>query len=291
MSGMVVCIDLGGTKALCGIAKQGHIASVKRYPVPASGSKQAVTDYIIELVRKTITEECVGVAIGIPGVVNSATGEVFEVTNIPAWRDVPLSQVLCERFNVPVLVHNDVNCFTYGEYRYGEHGGKLAPCKNILGVCLGTGLGAGVVIDRQLYTGRYGLAGEFGSAPYLGKTIEDYCSGQFFKQRGTDGELEYLSAKAGNVQSLKLFEQLGTHLGIAFAHMQLAYDPDVIVMGGSVTQAFDLFGERMFASFTQYEQCKQLNIRVSQLPHAALLGAFALFEQKYKVTSPELDCT
>ncbi|AOT10910.1 ROK family protein [Pseudoalteromonas luteoviolacea] len=290
MSGMVVCIDLGGTKALCGIAKQGYIANVKRYPVPASSTKQEVTDYVIELVRKTITTECIGIAIGIPGVVNSATGEVFEVTNIPAWRDVPLSKILCERFNVPVLVHNDVNCFTYGEYRYGEHGGNLTPCKNILGVCLGTGLGAGVVIDKQLYTGRYGLAGEFGSAPYLGKTIEDYCSGQFFKQRGTDGELEYLSAKAGNVQSLKLFEQLGTHLGIAFAHMQLAYDPDVIVMGGSVTQAFDLFGERMFASFTQYEQCKQLNIRVSQLPHAALLGAFALFEQKYKVVSPELDC-
>ncbi|MDK1288208.1 ROK family protein [Pseudoalteromonas umbrosa] len=283
MSGMVVCIDLGGTKALCGLAKKGRIAQVKRYPVPASGTKQEVTNYIMELVKNTITDECVGIAIGIPGVVNSDTGEVFEVTNIPAWRDVQLSELLCQRFNVPVLVHNDVNCFTYGEYRYGEHGRVNFPCKNILGVCLGTGLGAGVVINKQLYTGRYGLAGEFGSAPYLNKTIEDYCSGQFFKQRGTDGELEYLSAKAGNTSSLKLFEQLGTHLGIAFAHMQLAYDPDVIVMGGSVTQSYDLFGESMVSTFTQYEQCKQLNIRISQLPYAPLLGAFALFEQKYHV--------
>ncbi|ESP94318.1 MULTISPECIES: ROK family protein [Pseudoalteromonas] len=290
MSGMIVCIDLGGTKALCGLAKQGRVGQVKRYPVPASGTKKEVTSYIVELVRMTITADCIGVAIGIPGVVNSDTGEVFEVTNIPAWRDVQLAEELSQRFHVPVLVHNDVNCFTFGEYRFGSHGGDFMPCKNILGVCLGTGLGAGVVIDEKLYTGRYGLAGEFGSAPYLGKTIEDYCSGQFFNQQGTDGAFQYQLAKAGNVESLKLFEQLGTHLGIAFAHMQLAYDPDVIVLGGSVTQAYDLFGEHMLSSFTQYEQCKQLNIRVSQLPYAALLGACALFEQKYKVASFEREC-
>ncbi|OCQ21377.1 hypothetical protein A7985_12210 [Pseudoalteromonas luteoviolacea] len=283
MTGKIVCIDLGGTKALCGLANQGAVANVKRYPVPSSASKNEMTDYIIDLIDKTVTDECVGIAIGIPGVVDSDTGYIFEVTNIPNWRNINLTGILGARFKVPVMVHNDVNCFAYGEYKYGAHFDNGLPCQTILGVCLGTGLGAGVVISGRLYEGRHGLAGEFGSAPYLNNTLEDYCSGQFFRNLGTDGAKEYELALAGDQRALRLFEQLGSHLGVAIAHMQLAYDPDVIVLGGSVSNAYHLFEAAMHARFAQFEQCEHLKICISSLPHAALVGACELFYQRYRI--------
>ncbi|MCF2857679.1 ROK family protein [Pseudoalteromonas sp. SMS1] len=281
MAGKIVCIDLGGTKALCGVACQGVVSNVARYPVPADASKQEVTHFLIELISHTLSDECDGIAIGIPGVVDSDLGYVFEVTNIPSWRNIYLSHILQKRFNVPVLVHNDVNCFAYGEYKYGAHFDRGRPCHTILGVCLGTGLGAGVVIDGKIYTGRQGLAGEFGSAPYLQRTIEDYCSGQFFRNLGTDGEREYALAVAGDKRALDLFAQLGNHLGVAIAHMQLAYDPDVIVLGGSVSNSYHLFESAMRTRFAQYEQGEHVAINISSLSHSPLIGACELFYQRY----------
>ncbi|KZN69793.1 ROK family protein [Pseudoalteromonas luteoviolacea] len=281
MTGKIVCIDLGGTKALCGLAFQGTVENVKRYPVPSCATKSEMNRYIIDLIDRIISDECVGIAIGIPGVVDSDSGYVFEVTNIPNWRNINLAGILRARFQVPVMIHNDVNCFVYGEYKFGAHFDKGLPCQTILGVCLGTGLGAGVVISGKLHEGRNGLAGEFGSAPYLKKTLEDYCSGQFFRNLGTDGAKEYELALIGNQNALNLFEQLGNHLGVAIAHMQLAYDPDLIVLGGSVSNAFHLFGSAMHARFAQIEQCEELKICISSLPHAALVGACELFYQKY----------
>ncbi|KZN43805.1 ROK family protein [Pseudoalteromonas luteoviolacea] len=281
MTGKIVCIDLGGTKALCGLAFQGAVENVKRYPVPSYAAKNEMTSYIIDLIDKIITDDCTGIAIGIPGVVDSDSGYVFEVTNIPNWRNINLAGILRTRFQVPVMVHNDVNCFAYGEYKYGAHFDKGLPCQTLLGVCLGTGLGAGVIISGKLHEGRHGLAGEFGSAPYLKKTLEDYCSGQFFRNLDTDGANEYELALSGNQGALNLFEQLGNHLGVAIAHMQLAYDPDVIVLGGSVSNAYHLFEAAMHARFAQFEQCEQLKICISSLPDAALVGACELFYQRY----------
>ncbi|KZN55112.1 hypothetical protein N474_16715 [Pseudoalteromonas luteoviolacea CPMOR-2] len=289
MAGKIVCIDLGGTKALCGVAHQGVVSNVKRYPVPSAATKQEVTDFLIEVISHSFTAECNGIAIGIPGVVDSESGYVFEVTNIPSWKNIHLSHILKKRFNVPVLVHNDVNCFAYGEFKYGAHFDRGRPCQTILGVCLGTGLGAGIVIAGQIYTGKKGLAGEFGSAPYLQQTIEDYCSGQFFRNLGTDGEHEYQLALAGDKRALNLFEQLGSHLGVAIAHMQLAYDPDVIVLGGSVSNSYHLFESSMRARFAQFDQCDHLTINISTLPNSPLVGACELFYQRFgsEVKPPE----
>ncbi|TMP37288.1 ROK family protein [Pseudoalteromonas rubra] len=283
----IVSVDLGGTKAQVARVDEQGVYDARRYSVPATATKSQVNDFITGIVAEQLTGQCCGIAIGVPGMVDLSSGTVLETVNIPAWQDVPLAAQLNAYFSLPVVVNNDVNCFTMGEYCYGHHylsgTGLHTPVPNLLGVCLGTGLGAGLVFDGRLYSGRHCAAGEFGSFPYQDGILEHYTSGQFFLKRGTNGAEQALLAHQGDRYAQSLFDEFGSHLGYAIAQTLLAFDPDKIVLGGSVSQSFDLFERAMWQSLARQTHpalFKRLEIAVGKLEHAALRGAFKLFQQQ-----------
>lgn len=274
----VICVDLGGTKAHVAHISKAGIGTVQRYDVPNDGTKSQVNNFIEQIIGSHYTSDCIGIAMGVPSSVRSKDGYVIETVNIPNWQGVPLQSMLSTKFNQSVRVLNDANCFTFGEYCYGPN----LLTDNLVGVTLGTGLGSGIVLNGELYTGKNGSAGEFGSFPYLNGVIEDYTSGKFFKRLAKDGAAEAEKAKLGNKESTELFDQLGMHLGRALSQVLLAFDPDKIVLGGSVAQSFDLFSHSMFSTLEREahpDLVSHIDIQPSRVKYAPLLGAYAIFNQ------------
>ncbi|MGE5682085.1 MAG: ROK family protein, partial [Bacillota bacterium] len=124
-------------------------------------------------------------------------------------------------------------------------------------------------------------AGEFGMIPYKTRNLESYCSGQFFKMEyGISGDELYKLAEKGDDKSLKIFAEFGENLGDAIKIIMYTVDPEIIILGGSVSKAFRFYEEKMWQSvnkFAYQNSLKELIINVSELDQIAILGAAALF--------------
>lgn len=150
----------------------------------------------------------------------------------------------------------------------------------MVGVVLGTGFAGGIVVNGELFEGRNGGAGEFGTAPYRDGIYEEYCAGLFFeRQYDTTGAEAFERAKDGDEEAQAMFEEMGTHLGRALKSVLYAVDPAHIVMGGSVRHAYPLFEEAMWAEIETFafpRALDNLTFTLSTLEHAGVLGAAAL---------------
>ncbi len=182
-----------------------------------------------------------------------------------------------ERYSMPVFVNNDANCFALGEHYFGKGKGV----DSMIGLAVGTGVGAGIIINNKLYSGPNCGAGEFGMVEYLDKVYEFYCSGSFFQNvYQLDGEEVFQRAKKGDGQAWKLYREMGTHLGNAIKTIMYTYDPSLIILGGSVRLAYDFFQETMWQriqTFAFTKSAQRLKIEISELQNSAILGAAALY--------------
>jgi glucokinase len=202
---------------------------------------------------------------------------VYDVENIPSWREVPLRAALEQRFGVPSYVNNDANAYVVGEHVFGKGRGF----RHVVGMTLGTGLGVGVITNGTLYAGANCGAGELGVMPYKELTVEAYAAGQFFpRECGVSGEVAHRRARAGDPEALGWFESYGGELGDAIMIVLYAFDPEAVILGGSISVAFDLFERGMrerLRSFAYPHVVERLVIEPSELENAAVLGAAALF--------------
>lgn len=195
------------------------------------------------------------------------------MTNIPSWQRVPLKDILEDEFEIPVSVNNDVNCFTLGEYQFGLAKGL----KHVVGVSAGTGLGAGIIINHQLFNGNNCGAGEVGLLPYRDHNIEYYASGNLFRAVfNTTAEASHQQALLGNPQAIAQWKEFGAHMAEALKCVILTYDPEAIVLGGSLSKAYDLFKDSMHESLRIFpfpESVRRLRIFRSENENVVLLGA------------------
>ena len=271
---MRIGVDLGGTNVRVGLVADGRIVRMFSEPCRADCSEEVVLDHIASLIERLITPDVKCIGIGVPSVVDAERGIVYDVVGIPSWREVHLKESFEKRFGVPVSVNNDCNCFALGVCRFGEaHGYRDVVC-----IALGTGVGAGVVIDGKLYCGRNTGAGEIGSIPYLDRDYEFYCSSRFFVGRGTSGKEAYEQALAGDPRALELWQEFGTHIGRLVMLALYAYDPQAIVFGGSISHAFGFFRDAMYEQLKQFPYAKTvegLHICCSGIEYVGLLGASA----------------
>jgi glucokinase len=271
----IIGVDLGGTKITAALIENDLIIKHFTCPTPFDQAKMVVVDAISAAISEVYDTDVIGIGIGVPGLVDHETDMVLDVTNIPSWDEVPLKQLLEVRFQKTVLVNNDANCFALGE----KHFGKGKPYRNFVGVTLGTGLGAGIIINNHLYSGRYSGAGEFGNIYYRDSNIENYCSGMFFKNQNLSGKEQAEKAKAGDVQAQNLFDELGCHIAHGLGNILFALAPEAIILGGSVSQAFPLFEKSMrdtFADFPYQKLYRNLKIEISSETNIAVLGASSL---------------
>ncbi|HPT31185.1 MAG TPA: ROK family protein, partial [Prolixibacteraceae bacterium] len=272
----IVGVDVGGTKIAAGLVDGDKIIRQTQVPTPNDRPQTEVVNAVIQAIEEVYDSGVKGIGIGVPGLVDLKEQRVIDVVNIPSWDSVPLAEMISDYFNKPVFVNNDANCFALGEKYFGK--GK--PYANFVGLTLGTGLGAGIVINNHLYSGRFCGAGEFGCFYYKDQTIEAYASGQFLKDMGIDGKLLYKRASLGDPVALKLFETLGLHIGHAVANILFALAPEAIIFGGSVSKSYKYFSDSMLEfledNFPYRRLYNQLAIEVSDTEESGIYGASSL---------------
>ncbi len=273
----ILGIDLGGTNVRVGLIENDSLVKVESLPISKNGTADDVINDIAILIERFSENEILGIGVGVPSVVDIENGIVYDVQNIPSWKEVPLKKILQEKFKLPVYINNDANCFAVGEAYFGKGKGY----KNIVGLIIGTGMGAGLLINGKLYAGRNCGAGEFGTIPYKGKNYEYYCSGQFFSNEfGLSGEELFNNAKHGDEKAIEIFSSFGRNLGEAIKLIMYSVDPEIIILGGSVSKSFDVFKNEMYKSIKSFAYAKSIDniiIEVSEINNIAILGAAALY--------------
>ncbi len=273
----ILGLDLGGTNARAGLVRNQQLGQVSSIRINPEGSADEVMDQICGLIDESKPENLDGIGIGVPSVVDIEKGIVYDVQNIPSWKEVPIKSIVQERYSTPTFVNNDANCFALGEKYFGKGVGY----QSIIGLILGTGFGGGVIVNGKSYAGVNCGAGEFGMIPYLDSIYEHYCSGQFFTRNFQQtGEEVFQRAVRDEEEALKMWAEYGRHLGNSIKTILYAYDPEIIILGGSVRKALRFFEQSMWESiesFTYSNSIKRLKIEVSELDHIAILGAAALY--------------
>ena len=274
----VIGVDLGGTKVKAARINGQEVEKTDQRMVSATAGRQQVLAEVAETIGSVCDPSVVAIGIGVPGIVDVERGIVYDVINIPSWKEVPLRDWLAARFGLPVFVNNDANCFALGEKHFGKGRGH----DHLLGLIVGTGMAAGLILHGKLYNGHNCAAGEFGMIPYLDHYLEYYCAGQFFSNvHGTTGEVLSRQAKNGDEAALAVFREFGFHLGNALQAILYALDPPLIIMGGSVSKDYAFFQEalwqRLREAFVFQRVVARLTIEVSEDPHMPVLGAAALY--------------
>lgn len=265
--GVVIGIDLGGTKLYGALANLGGevIGEVYKNQHLSLGNESfnLVVDMIQTLINlaKSENQKLLGIAVGVPGVTHVKNGIVEWAPSLN-WRDFPLKDRLVENFHMPVVVDNDVNLAVLGEHWFGAGKGV----NNMLLLSIGTGLGAGLIIDGLIYRGYNEAAGEVGYfLPHieaLGKrydkfgAMESIVSGVGIAARArhllcgkiSDDQLDALNtsdvfeaAREGKDWGKQIVDETADYLSMVIANISTLLDPELVILSGGVTKSSDLF--------------------------------------------------
>lgn len=292
-------IDLGGTKIEGAIVdEKGEIHSRKRIATQAEkGKKQVLKNIfsVINFLKENFKQEIKGVGIATPGFVDKTGKIIFGGAALKCLAGVNLKKELKKKFDLPVFIENDANCFALAEAVYGS--GKTH--KVVLGIIWGTGIGLGIVIDRKVYSGAFGAAGEFGhicleprmtKGPKCGcgqhACLENLASGKnisrIYRQKGgkiknADPQQIYESKE---VIAQKVISDALHYLGLGLCHLVNILNPDVIVLGGGVSKFPSPVYKKLEKEIKKYALpilTKKLKIVRHEISDAAgVLGAAAL---------------
>jgi glucokinase-like ROK family protein len=234
--------------------------------------QQEIIEQVLVLLRNAISENIssngrlLGLAIGVPGLVDYATGKVLFAPNLH-WVDADLGRILQQNFSAPIFVDNEANLAAYGEYYFGSARGF----QEVLYISAGVGIGGGIILDGAVMRGKTGFAAEFGHMTMDPQGALCGCGNRgcwetqasqraLFEiiraeiSRGkksalqdlTRGDLTTLSVEkvveaacGGDPVALQGLEKIGRYLGIGIASLINAYNPELVVFGGPISLAWD----------------------------------------------------
>jgi glucokinase len=262
----VIGIDLGGTKMFGALANIGGEIqaelTVDGHGTQEEASFELLADMIERLLRFPLKDgqKYSGIAVGAPGVTNPVSGVIKWAPSLK-WRDYPLKEKLEYRFDLPCFVDNDVNLAALGEYWFGAGRG----CRNMVLMAIGTGLGAGLILDGALYRGNTESAGEVGylvSSPKDLDQVYDEFGAMELHVSGTgvaNRAREYLQGKVSEIElaeissqhvftaarqqeewALEILSDVVDDLSIAIVNISTILDPEVVILGGGVAREADL---------------------------------------------------
>lgn len=211
------------------------------------------------------------------------TGLIVSPGNLPGLRRFPVVARLEEALAKPVVLNNDANCFGLAEARFGAGAGAGVCCA----LTLGTGLGAAVVLEGRLYNGPRGAAAEIWCSPHGGEIVEEAVSGRgvsrnYARLTGEQRKPEAIAemARDGHKEAREAWQQFGRDLAAPVSYVCNLLDPDVVVLGGSLSKAFDLFQRTLeetaehFVNDVNWGRVRL--VRAALRERAGVLGAAAL---------------
>jgi glucokinase len=307
-------VDVGGTKVAAGaVDSRGRILEKLRRTTPAASPPKTaavIGDVVCELASRY---DAAAVGIGAAGFVDETRSMVLFAPNL-AWRDEPLKKQVEDRVGLPVIVENDADAALWAESMLGAARGH----EHVMLITVGTGIGAGIMINGELYRGRWGAAGEPGHYRVVpdGRLCgcgnrgcwEQYASGSalVFEARefarrspgaavrllqlaggtpeGITGPAVTRAAREGDAGALRCFQILGRWLGEGLADLAAILDPGCFVIGGGVSEAGDLLlgptREAFRNGLTGRHHRPFAQIKLAELgSDAGLIGAASLARQ------------
>lgn len=307
---LTIGVDIGGTKVAAGVVDvDGRILTRVKHPTPADGDALAdvVCDTVDELAGHYPAGAIGGVGVGIAGFVDENRSTVIFAPNLDLCKE-PLRDRIRRRIDLPVIIENDANAAAWGEARFGAGRGV----DHVVCVTLGTGIGGGIILNGQLFRGRYGVGAEIGHYRVVpdGRLCgcgnrgcwEKYASGRALVAEArelartdprrakrlldfADGNPERLqghhitqAALEGDAAALECFTTLGTWVGQGLADLAAILDPERFVIGGGVCEAGEILLGPIRDSFARNVTGRQVrtlaDIRIAELGSAAgIVGA------------------
>lgn len=310
MERIALAFDLGGTELRAALVEgERKVLAFASVPTPAKEGPDAVIAQMAVLAEKILIEapqaRPLGVGVAAPGPLDPIAGIVIAPPTLSGWREVPLASLLEDRFNLPVRLENDANAAALGEWRFGAGRGTAS----MVFVTVSTGIGGGVIADGRILHGRRGLAGEIGHMTVTSQSARCFCGavgcfeavasgtalgrrasaltqqgdGSVLRTLASDGEVTgrhvVAAARGGDETALALVAEEGRWLGIGFTNLLHLYSPDMIVMGGGISDGFDLLQKpieetiRARAMFA-YRDVPVVRAQLGQ--QAGLIGAASL---------------
>lgn len=291
-------VDVGGTKVAVAVLEGGEVTEHGLEPTELS-SPDALVEQLTTLIRSA--GEATAVGIGVPSIVDFATGSARSSVNIPL-SGVPLRARLTEVLGTPTYVDNDATVAALAE-AFGDD--EVADVRHLVMFTVGTGVGGGIVIDGRVYRGATGAAGEMGhqlvaadlrdGAPQptafpQPASLEHNASGRALDElgraRGLPDHSAVEAAQAGDVAALDALRILGERLGVGIANAINVFDPDVVAVGGGVSTAGDLLldhARRVAHAFVVPGAGTRTEIRLSRYgPTAGVRGAALLARLEFR---------
>lgn len=259
-TGFLLGLDIGGTKSAAVIGDEHGQVLARRSGATPQGDWPEAVAFLVQLVRDVCREAglvpsdawALGVSCG--GPLDSRTGVVYTPPNLPHWDAVPLKARLEEAFGLPTIVENDANATALAEHRWGAGLG----CRDMAFLTMGTGIGAGLILDGDLYRGRRDLAGEVGHATVLpdgplcpcGKRgcLEALASGTAMGRMGRErcGDEAVTAhdvcdrARRGDPISQGIIAEVAHWMGVGLANLLHTLNLERIVLGTLAVHAADL---------------------------------------------------
>ena len=269
---VALAMDLGGTWIRAALVTQaGNIIWQERTPTNPGDAKEAIVGRINDAISRGLSaaqdNTLAGVGLALAGPVDPRTGILYAPPNLLQLDGVSFKNIWQERGKWPVFTGNDATVAALGEYTYGSGVGS----RTLIYITLSTGIGGGIVVDGRPMDGAYGMAGEIGhmcidrngplcKCGHRG-CLESYASGtaigetaQRLVKARTDsmlvnmvsGDLSKISAqhvfqaaRAGDVVSQELLDDVSQALGVGLVNILHLFNPDIIVIGGGVSQSWD----------------------------------------------------
>jgi glucokinase len=309
-------LDVGGTKVAAATLVDGHLSEPLVRPTPKTSS-DVLLDELVAMVQALRSPDAAAVGVGVPSVVEFATGRIRYSVNIPLL-DLPLRRILSERIGLPVYVENDASCAALAEATEGNE----IVCSDLVMFTIGTGVGGGLVLNSRIYRGATGAAPEVGHT-LIGADLRDGAPaprerfpqagslealaagteldrlaaraaqgapgsalGRLLAERGAvTGRDAVAAAQAGDAEAVAALRILGERLGIGIANAINTFDPLEVVIGGGVSRAGDLLLEpARRAAFRHVVPGSgtATTVRIARHgPRAGVLGAALIAAQEY----------
>jgi glucokinase len=301
----ILAADIGGTSIECGLFDwDGNLVNAKTLLTDEVLIRSDFAECLAEEMKRRMLEQgiqiedvsCVG--LGVPGLVDPKNGTVLSAPSLK-WNRYPLGERMRDLLDVPVFVGNDVNTGLLGE----RVKGSLQEVKDAVYFMVGTSIGAGLLLNGQIYEGWQHSAGEAGflvtdefvmregfvpARPgygYLSTQAGGYgMAHKYFLETGVEGlTVEELIKLAGRGDSIavQILDEAVSHIGVALINMTAILNPEVILLGGGVGSQLEPFLKKLNGMLEKYALVKP-EVRISSMQNRSVLyGAFALCRKRF----------
>lgn len=258
---MIITFDIGGTEIKWGLFENGNITHKSKFKTPKTKRHNTIVEELCKIIDQYPTLE--GITISTAGVVKEGK-VIYASQNIPGYTGTNLKFILEKKYSVPVEAFNDANCAIYAETKFGS----MKEHSNVIGYTIGTGIGAGIVINNKIFEGETGRAGEIANIKVNGLEIE------------ANGSTTALVEKCGVKNGIEIFDNIEKHKNTLeefynFHHdvvdfLSTIYDIKNVVIGGGIVS------NKLFE--IDKIKCGDVNLKKAIFGNdAGLYGAYALF--------------